>query len=146
MMSEPSSPLYSSNIETNNRINMRPSIFSPKMSLSMEGKVIYYEMRGLHVWKALTSIGYTILSDSDTWIHLLYLSVICFVRLIGSISTDINHSCYPGLNSGSSRLLYLFGIVFSGYVFIIINRWDRMRNVNLCMCCMMAILCIIPLI
>ena len=110
---------------------VHPSVFGPNILLSAEGKIVSYEIRGLHVWKALVSVGYTILSDADTWVHLLFLSVVCFLRFLFSESAMINKSCYPFDNTVVSRIIYLFGPVFSAYIIIIINRWDRMRNENL---------------
>eukprot|EP01036_Dinobryon_divergens_P030509 gene30509-39762_t len=76
--------------------------------LKADSKIAKYDMSGLHIWRALFSFSHTILGDLDT----CYLSV------------DNNSDL-------TSRTQLLLSFVLAGYISIVINRWDRVRNTTL---------------
>jgi hypothetical protein len=45
-------------------------LFAPWL-LKCDSKIVKYDMRGLHVWRALVSVPHTILSERDTWVSVL---------------------------------------------------------------------------
>eukprot|EP01031_Cornospumella_fuschlensis_P037398 gene37398-45415_t len=98
--------------------------------MKCDGKIVKYESREMHVWKALVSFSHTILSDGDTWSHLSALTVICFIAMGICIATGSYKSIYDS-NSVVSRIQLLISFVFAAYITLVINRWDRVRNVTL---------------
>eukprot|EP01035_Chromulina_nebulosa_P031306 gene31306-41725_t len=98
--------------------------------LKADSKIAKYDMSGLHIWRALFSFSHTILGDLDTWYHLGYLTIICFITMAvvyysGSyLSVDNNSDL-------TSRTQLLLSFVLAGYISIVINRWDRVRNTTL---------------
>lgn len=80
--------------------------------------------------QALISFSHTILSDGDTWSHLSGLTVICFITMTVCIATGNYRSIDDG-DSVTARIQVLISFVFAGYVNIVINRWDRIRNTTL---------------
>jgi hypothetical protein len=103
--------------------------YSPWL-LKCDGKIVKYEMRGLHVWKALVTVSHTILAEMDTWYHLIYLTVLCFSATGFCYATSMYKSVDMDV-SVVNRIQFLVSFVFAGYIGIVINRWDRIRNVTL---------------
>ncbi|RYG95675.1 hypothetical protein EON65_55620 [archaeon] len=95
-----------------------------------DSKIVKYESRELHVWKALVSFSHTILSDGDTWSHLSALTIICFITMGICVASGSYKSIYDS-NSVVSRIQLLISFVFASYITLVINRWDRVRNVTL---------------
>lgn len=73
------------------------------------------------------SCWYTVLSDQDTWNHLIFLTVVCFFTMFVVLITKSTKSVYDD-NAVVNKALTLVSFVFAGYVSIVINRWDRIRN------------------
>ena len=80
--------------------------------------------------QAVVSCWYTVLSDQDTWNHLIFLTVVCFVTMFIVIISDSVKSVYDD-NAVVNKALTLVSFVFAGYVSIVINRWDRIRNATI---------------
>jgi hypothetical protein len=80
--------------------------------------------------QALMSFSHTILSDYDTWNHLGMLTVICFISMAIVIGTGSYKSIFDG-NAVAAKIQTLISFVFAGYISIVINRWDRIRNTTL---------------
>eukprot|EP01032_Pedospumella_encystans_P017306 gene17306-19727_t len=95
-----------------------------------DDKIVKYDMRELGRWKALVSCWYTVLSDWDTWNHLTFLTIVCFFTMFMVIITGSTRSVYDN-NSVVNKALTLVSFVFAGYVAIVINRWDRIRNATI---------------
>jgi len=81
-------------------------------------------------YQALVSCWYTVLSDWDTWNHLTFLTIVCFFTMFMVIITGSTRSVYDN-NSVVNKALTLVSFVFAGYVAIVINRWDRIRNATI---------------
>jgi hypothetical protein len=77
--------------------------------------------------QAVVSCWYTVLSDQDTWNHLIFLTVVCFLTMFIVIISGSVKSVYDD-NAVVNKALTLVSFVFAGYVSIVINRWDRIRN------------------
>jgi hypothetical protein len=58
------------------------------------------------------------------------LTVICFITMAICIASDSYKSSMDN-NSVVSRIQVLISFVFAGYITIVINRWDRIRNTTL---------------
>ena len=82
------------------------------------------------LFKALVSFSHTLLSDWDTWNHLTMLTVICFVTMAITIGSGSYKSVFDG-NAVAGKIQTLISFVFAGYITIVINRWDRIRNTTL---------------
>lgn len=76
------------------------------------------------------SCWYTVLSDQDTWNHLIFLTVVCFFTMFVVLISGSVKSVYDD-NSVVNKALTLVSFVFAGYVSIVINRWDRIRNATI---------------
>lgn len=79
------------------------------------------------------SFSHTIVSDINTWMHLGMLTIICFITMGIMIVTESNMSVNDN-NSVTTRIQTLISFVLAGYVSIVINRWDRIRNTTLGNC------------
>jgi len=103
--------------------------FDP-LFLKSDDKIAKYNMHELGQWKALFSLWYTVLSEWDTWKHLVLLTFLCFLTTAIVIATGSEKSVYDN-NSVVNRALTLVSFVFAGYITIHINRWDRVRNTTI---------------
>eukprot|EP01034_Spumella_vulgaris_P023521 gene23521-29743_t len=81
-------------------------------------------------FQALLSFSHTILSDWDTWNHLNMLTVICGITMAVCILSG-NFRSIQDENNVTARIQTLISFVFAGYISIVINRWDRIRNTTL---------------
>jgi hypothetical protein len=93
-------------------------------------RVVKYDIRSLHIWKALTSVSHTLLGDMDTWYHLTILTVICFITMGITIGSGSYKSIGNTIDIGTKSQI-LISFVLAGYMTIVVNRWDRIRNVTL---------------
>eukprot|EP01038_Epipyxis_sp_PR26KG_P007569 gene7569-10312_t len=98
--------------------------------MKAEGKIMKYDAKRVGQWNALVSFSHTIVGDTDTWKQLGYLSVICFVTMGICLLTNSASSQWDEY-SVVTRVLTLLSFVFAGYVGIVINRWDRVRNTTI---------------
>jgi hypothetical protein len=101
--------------------------FDPVFFKCDNSKIVKYESKDLKIWRALLSASHTILGDWDTWNHLSILTVICFTTMAIVIACGDNSSILDN-NAVASRIQTLISFVFAGYITIVINRWDRIRN------------------
>lgn len=112
---------------------IKESTYSPQLYKSNEElptRVVKYDVRGLHIWRALTSFSHTLIGDMDTWYHLMILTVICFITMGITIGSGSSQSIGNTVDVGT-RSQILVSFVLAGYVTIVVNRWDRIRNVSL---------------
>jgi len=98
--------------------------------LKCDGKIAKYDMSGLHIWRALFSFSHTVLGDWDTWYHLNYLTVICFLTM-GIVLLTGSYKSINNTSDLTARAQLLITFVLAGYITIVINRWDRVRNTTL---------------
>ena len=82
--------------------------------------------------QALTSLSHTLLSDSDMWTHMFFLLMLGAFSCLFVILTQECDNIGQTNNPITSRISLLISFILSSYIAIVVNRWDRIRNVTLC--------------
>jgi len=104
--------------------------FDPMNFIKSGRKIVNYDAKELRIWGALISFSHTVLSDRNTWRHLTLLTVICFCTM-GIVVGSGTYKSIKDQNTVSGKIQTLISFVFAGYIGIVINRWDRVRNTTL---------------
>eukprot|EP00981_Chlorochromonas_danica_P009125 scaffold2507_cov257-Ochromonas_danica.AAC.3 len=108
---------------------VKQHVFDPTF-YKCDSKVVKYDAPALSIWRALVSFSHTIISDRDTWLHLLILGIICVLTTVICYESGAYRSVYDD-GTVTSRIQVLISFVFASYISLIISRWDRIRNTTL---------------
>lgn len=114
-------------------LRMMPIPFHPEKHLvdptflKCDGKIISYESTFLGKSLVLLSSYYSVLAEWATWYHLIGLTGICFLTTFIVIASNSMASIEDNFVVVNEATI-LLSFVFAGYIGLVINRWDRIRN------------------